>query len=136
MDSLLVSLAWYLIISHFGHANGAGVSHAALTSGKTLTGIPALVLLAGTAIFWILPEWLLGATIGKLLVGLRIVSTDGSHITLAQSLQRNTLRLIDFFPFYLTGFLTAALTPNRQRLGDLWARTIVVQHHALRPVNT
>jgi hypothetical protein len=41
-------------------------------------------------------------------------------------LKRNLLRLVDFFPFYLTGFLAAKLTPNHQRLGDLWAQTIVV----------
>lgn len=45
---------------------------------------------------------------------------------MGQSVKRNVLRLVDFFPFYVTGFVIASLTPNRQRLGDLWAKTIVV----------
>jgi uncharacterized RDD family membrane protein YckC len=55
-----------------------------------------------------------------------VTTLRGGSISLGQSLKRNVLRLLDFFPFYLTGFVAAALTPNRQRLGDLWAKTIVV----------
>lgn len=36
------------------------------------------------------------------------------------------LRLLDFFPWYLTGFTAAKLTSQHQRLGDLWAKTLVV----------
>ena len=93
---------------------------------KVLVGTPALLLLAATAAFWIVPEWLAGATLGKWLFRIRVTSLEGQDITLTQSLKRNLLRLVDFFPFYLTGFLLVALTPSHQRLGDLWAKTIVV----------
>ncbi|MBS1841810.1 MAG: RDD family protein [Acidobacteria bacterium] len=127
LDSLLATGVWYLIISMWGHTDSEGALTSATVSGdKVLTGGPALLLMLGTAAYWIVPEWLAGLTIGKLICGLRVVRPDGRSISLGQSLKRNLLRALDFFPFYLTGFFAAKLTPNRQRLGDLWAGTIVV----------
>ena len=94
---------------------------------KVVTGAPALALFLFTALYWIIPEWLLGATIGKLAFGLRVRNFAGEPVSFAQSAKRNLLRLLDFFPFYLTGFIAAKLTPHHQRLGDLWAKTIVAR---------
>jgi uncharacterized RDD family membrane protein YckC len=118
LDSAVVSIAWYYIVRTWGDTGPEG--------DKLLTGTPALLLILATAAFWILPEWLLGATLGKWACDLRVTTSSGGTISFGQSLKRNVLRLLDFFPFYLTGFVTASLTPNRQRLGDLWAKTIVV----------
>lgn len=127
MDSLIVSFAWYYTIEIWGHTRPAGnLTSATMGGDKVLSGTPALLLMLATACYWIIPEWLFRATVGKLICGLRVLSVDGTAISLWQSLKRNTLRLVDFFPFYLTGFLAAALTPKHQRLGDLWAHTIVV----------
>ena len=127
IDSLIVSFAWYYIIEIWGHTGPAGsLTSATMGGGKVLSGTPALLLMLATACYWIIPEWLFRATLGKFICGLRVSSVDGTAISLWQSLKRNILRLVDFFPFYLTGFLTAALTPKHQRLGDLWANTIVV----------
>src|SRR5436305_10371802 len=82
----------------------------------------------GTAAYSIIPEWLTDGTPGKFLFALRVTTTYGRRISLAQSLKRNVLRLIDFFPFYLPGFISACLTPNHQRLGDLWAKSMVVKN--------
>ena len=128
-DSAIVFGVWYFAISSWGQ-EGTLSGTASVTAGgdKVLTGWPAILVLLVTAAFWILPEWFLGATVGKLLTGLRVRSVEGEQINLTQSLQRNLLRLVDFFPFYLTGLICAAVTPNRQRLGDLWAKTIVVRN--------
>jgi len=133
IDSSVACICWYYLIESFGQIAPAGI-HATTTIGgdKTLTGLPALLLVLATGIFWIIPEWLIGATAGKLICGLRVVSLEGRQISLVQSLKRNILRLLDFFPFYLTGFLTATLTPKHQRLGDLWAKTIVVRNKKLQ----
>jgi uncharacterized RDD family membrane protein YckC len=118
IDSATVSIAWYYIIETWGDAGREG--------GMELTGTPALLLMLATAAFWILPEWLLGTTLGKWACDLRVTTLNGGSISFVQSLKRNVLRSLDFFPFYLTGFVAARLSPNRQRLGDLWAKTIVV----------
>jgi len=122
LDAIVVFLAAYFIISTWGKA-GPEDSH-------VLTGVPALLLILGAAAFWILPEWLLGSTMGKWACDLQVTTPNGGRISLGQSLKRNVLRPLDFFPFYLTGFVTAKLTPSRQRLGDLWAKTIVVPKKA------
>jgi uncharacterized RDD family membrane protein YckC len=58
---------------------------------------------------------------------LHIVDMSGSKISLSQSVKRNVLRFVDLFGCYLVGFVTAKLTTNQQRLGDLWATTMVVK---------
>jgi uncharacterized RDD family membrane protein YckC len=131
LDSLLVCVLWYYFIEFWGHADTGGSLTSATVGGtKAVTGAPALGLMVLTAFYWVIPEWILGATLGKLTFGLRVRTVAGQPISFGQSLKRNLLRLADFFPFYLTGFLVAKLTPNHQRIGDLWAKTIVVTNKA------
>jgi uncharacterized RDD family membrane protein YckC len=118
LDSAVVFLAQYYIVEKWGDVGPEG--------NVVLTGSPVFLLLLATAAFWILPEWLLGATLGKWACDLRVTTLSGANISFMQALKRNVLRLLDFFGFYLVGFVTASLTPKRQRLGDLWAKTIVV----------
>jgi len=128
IDSFLVGLLWYYFIEEWGHADTAGaLTTASMGADKVLTGMPAVALMVLTALYWIVPEWVSGATLGKLALGLLVSTLDGGPISFWQSFKRNLLRLVDFFPFYLTGFLTAKLTPLHQRIGDLWAHTIVVR---------
>ncbi len=86
---------------------------------------------------WFLLDWLYpvvfeagkrGATPGKRLMGLRVVQTNGSPITLGQAIVRNFLRFIDGMPAFTYGFgLTSCLATKRfQRLGDLAAGTVVI----------
>jgi uncharacterized RDD family membrane protein YckC len=123
LDFTIVSIIWYFVIETWGTFNAAG--------DKELVGLGATALMTGTAAFWIVPEWLTGATFGKWSCDLCVVNMSGNKISLAQSVKRNGLRLIDFFPWYLTGFIAANLTPSRQRLGDLWAKTLVVKRSEL-----
>lgn len=69
-----------------------------------------------------------GKSVGKAIVGLRVVRTDGGGIGFVASLIRNVLRLIDFLPsFYGIGFVVAMISKKGQRLGDLAADTLVVK---------
>ncbi len=83
-------------------------------------------------------EWLWdGQTPGKRALGLRVLHTDGSPLTLWGSLVRNLLRLFDFLPaFYAAGAVVALLGPNNRRVGDLVANTVVARekHDATRQV--
>lgn len=145
VDSIVVSVLWYSAIRTWGTARTFTATTAlsftpgkhltlSITQGKQLTGMPALLLMLATAAYWIVPEWLFSVTLGKLLFGLRVLHLDGKKIKFPQSIKRNLLRLIDAFPFYLVGFLTAKLTPLHQRLGDLWAETLVVKASDGAPV--
>lgn len=85
-----------------------------------------------------------GRTIGKILLGLRVISTDGRPINASQATIRNMLRLCDlmpplsltlFFPeappadaipTFFVGLVAMTLTRRMQRIGDLAAGTMVV----------
>lgn len=70
-----------------------------------------------------------GQSPGKLVVGLRVVRTDGTSITLYESLIRNLVRLVDFLPVvYGVGVIAMFLDAHSRRLGDLAAGTLVVYH--------
>lgn len=72
-----------------------------------------------------------GQSPGKRWVGLRVIRTDGTPITLSESLIRNLVRLIDFLPAaYGVGIVTMFIDKQSRRLGDLAAGTLVVQDHA------
>lgn len=88
--------------------------------------LPWLVLLM--IVVYSTQEYLFGATWGKLVAGLRVIGRDGSRPSLAAILVRNVLRPVDYWPFfYLLGIVAAALSPQRQRLGDRVAHTLVVR---------
>ena len=68
-----------------------------------------------------------GQSIGKRWVGLRVIKTDGTPITLTESIVRNLVRLIDFLPaYYGVGVVTMFINAQARRLGDLAAGTLVV----------
>jgi uncharacterized RDD family membrane protein YckC len=94
-----------------------------------LSGLPFLLYIGVELVYFIILEWLFGATIGKLLVGVCVVSEKGRRITLKQFITRNTLRAIDAFPYvppYLVGLVFVAADNNKRRLGDKAANTLVI----------
>lgn len=77
-------------------------------------------------VYYFLQEWLFGRTLGKRLIGLRVCRVDGSRITFLQALLRNLLRVFDAtFVLSIVGVAFMMITPLRQRLGDVAARTMV-----------
>ncbi len=77
-----------------------------------------------------------GQTLGKHLLGLRVVSDQGVPITGAQAVLRNLVGAVDgLIPFiYLPGLSCMLLTRKFQRLGDLAAGTMVVVEERRRRV--
>jgi uncharacterized RDD family membrane protein YckC len=69
-----------------------------------------------------------GQTLGKRMLGIRVVSDRGVPITGAQAVLRNLLGVVDgAIPFcFLLGLASMLLTRKFQRLGDLAAGTMVV----------
>ncbi|MCI0552028.1 MAG: RDD family protein, partial [Anaerolineae bacterium] len=72
-----------------------------------------------------------GQSPGKRRVGIRVIRTDGTPITLSESLIRNLTRAVDFLPAaYGIGIITMFIDKQSRRLGDLAAGTIVVHDRA------
>ena len=69
-----------------------------------------------------------GQSPGKRWSGLRVIRADGAPITLAESMIRNLVRLIDFLPvYYGVGVVTMFVNDQSRRLGDMAAGTLVVR---------
>jgi uncharacterized RDD family membrane protein YckC len=74
-----------------------------------------------------------GSTLGKKMVGIRVIQENGHSITLLSSLIRNLLRIIDSLPMnYLVGMLMIFFHTKHKRLGDLVAGTVVVHERRKR----
>lgn len=68
-----------------------------------------------------------GGTLGKRLLGLRIVDVGGRSPGLRASVIRNALRIVDSLPAcYLLGAVLIATSPECTRLGDRLAGTRVI----------
>ncbi|APH04000.1 RDD family protein [Bacillus weihaiensis] len=68
-----------------------------------------------------------GRTIGKKMIGIRVIQENGHSITLLSSFIRNFLRIIDSLPAnYLVGMLMIFFHQKNKRVGDLVAGTIVI----------
>ncbi|MEE9212427.1 MAG: RDD family protein [Phycisphaeraceae bacterium] len=63
-------------------------------------------------------------TLGKALVGLRVTNLAGGPPNVWQGLGRNLMKVFDLIAYPL--LILPLIGPNRQRLGDLVARTVVV----------
>jgi uncharacterized RDD family membrane protein YckC len=98
---------------------GPGMVNAVLT-------VAFLVINLGSSIFL---EWVWrGQTVGKKLLGLRVVDAEGMRLQFDQIVMRNLLRVLDVLPVaYVVGGLSCWLSSKCQRLGDIAANTIVIR---------
>jgi uncharacterized RDD family membrane protein YckC len=95
-----------------------------LTTASLLIAITlnaALLFLYG---FLLEAAW--GATLGKTMVGIRVVGTRQGR-TFSACAVRNLLRIIDGLGFYLVGTVVAGCSAVRQRVGDIYGRTAVIE---------
>jgi len=95
-----------------------------------LTAASLVIAITLNATMLFLYGWLLeaacGATLGKVLVGIRVVRTT-QRGALAACAVRNLLRILDGLGFYLVGTSVAACSEVRQRIGDICAHTAVIE---------
>jgi uncharacterized RDD family membrane protein YckC len=93
-----------------------------------LEGPGFIAFVAISLLYYFLPEASTGQTLGKRILGVRVEGLDGRPASTGAVAIRTLLRLVDSLPFlYLLGLLVALVTPRRQRIGDLAARTVVTR---------
>lgn len=106
-------------------------------TGELMPAIVALFLstlfgLVLMDVYYIFFEYRMGATPGKRILGLKVVSLKGPSLTLGQCIWREVFRHIDV-SFVLPGLLCVVVTEDHQRLGDLVAKTQVVDARSPAP---
>ncbi|MCZ4409464.1 RDD family protein [Cryomorphaceae bacterium 1068] len=120
IDYGLIVLYFILMIYLFGEPNDDG--------GHSVNGWPAFSILVVWFLLTVGLEQFTGSTLGNKSQRLIVKPKMGLHknLTFGQSFKRHLLDMIDLWPFGLIGILTIKNTEHNQRLGDLWAKTIVL----------
>ena len=128
IDYFIIYSFFFYYIFTFGEPNGEGEYH--------ISGLPGLIPIIFWGIITIGIEQWFGATIGNMLVKLKPKSiyntsefstlNEVNKITVIQSFKRHLLDPIDIFFFGLVGIILIKNTEKNQRLGDIWANTIVI----------
>jgi uncharacterized RDD family membrane protein YckC len=127
LDGLLVLLPLAIIVGLTTGGGYAASGDGTAATGVTIEGNAVWLLLALALGYYVACEAATGMTLGKRLVGIRVVDEEGQHVTFGAALIRNLLRLVDAIFFYLVGVFFALTSPLGQRLGDRAAHTIVVR---------
>jgi uncharacterized RDD family membrane protein YckC len=87
-----------------------------------------LAFLVIMGLYFILLEGWLGVTLGKWILGLRVIGLDGRRAGLWRGIVRNALRLVDGLPaFSLLGVILIQCSRERSRFGDRIAGTRVIR---------
>lgn len=107
-----------MYIMYFGHDNGEG--------GKTVDGLMALPIPMLWSLYFVVVEAMYGATFAHQALYLKVTTLDRKEIELIQALKRHLLDPIDILFWGIPGIIAIKNTDKHQRLGDLWAKTIVV----------
>ncbi|MEG6584166.1 RDD family protein [Dendrosporobacter sp. 1207_IL3150] len=119
IDGLIFLPVSYLVAAIFGTT---------ISEGFTLEGIGFYITMLLSFAYYIYFEGVRGATIGKLIIGLKVVKLDGTPCDTKAAVVRTVARIIDGLPFaYLLGALSIWVSVNNQRIGDRLAGTIVVR---------
>lgn len=122
LDCIVLMLISWIMASMFGTTSSTGFD---------LNGAPFFAMLLIGFLYYVVLEGTIGATLGKLVIGLRVVKTDGSSCDISSSIIRNVLRIVDSLPFfYLLGIILIVTSQRKQRLGDRLAGTMVVKRGA------
>ena len=127
LDLVLLAIAFVIA----GVLSGGGDTSDGRAS-VNLEGAAALAYFAIVIGYYIGTEVAWGATVGKRMLGLRVVLREGGgRPGTGQIVVRNLLRIVDSLPFlYLLGLVVMLVTPGKQRIGDLAAGTTVVAGQA------
>jgi uncharacterized RDD family membrane protein YckC len=123
VDLIGLGFVFVLMSVLFGTSSAGGGQVSA-----SLEGFWALVYFVGVFAYYILMEGYLGQTVGKMLLGIKVVREEnGGEPGLREAAIRTVLRIVDGLFFYLVALITVLASARNQRLGDMAAHTLVVR---------
>jgi uncharacterized RDD family membrane protein YckC len=118
IDYFIVFGLTFVYIYQFGTPNNEG--------GYTVTGWLALVPIIFWFSYFIIAEAFLRGTLGHLIFDLKVVSIDSKEPSFGQIFLRRISDALEIaWCFGLIAFILVKNTQHNQRLGDIWAKTLV-----------
>ena len=121
IDLVLLAVVGYVLAALTGQTTD---------DGFMLRGPPAFAFFLIAIAYYTVMERQFGATVGKVLTGLRVVQSDGTRLDWKASIIRNVSRVIDGLFFYLVAAIAVWTSDGKQRIGDRLADTAVVRRTA------
>ena len=127
LATLIDSILLMIVIGLIGIAFRAGLTFVHGSMTYIPSGPAGILQIIIPFLYYIILEATMGATVGKRVVGLRVVKVGGSPVSWGGSIIRNLLRMVDGLFGYLLGGIFVISSPMRQRLGDRLAKTVVIR---------
>ena len=130
---ITLAIVLLLLLLSFPLASATGsivIGRGATKSAQAILGAIGIfaVFLIFFGYFMIFELWWSGRTPGKRALGIRVVRDAGFPIDPGAAVIRNLIRVLEFgFGFYALSALSALVSRQNKRLGDLAAGTIVVR---------
>ena len=87
-----------------------------------------LLLTVGQVAYYVLTQRGTGRSPGKRLVGIRVVDAEGRPPSTGALVKRSIPLLVEYF--YVLAWISMMTSDYRQRFGDRWAKTYVVEASA------
>jgi uncharacterized RDD family membrane protein YckC len=109
----------YVYISCIGSEDESGVTK--------VEGLAALPVFAGWFLYFVVIEAYNQATPGHDICKLIVVKTSGERISLLDAFKRRILDIVDLGMYGIPALICVSKTAKHQRLGDLYADTLVVK---------
>ncbi len=124
VDGLVFGALYAVMTALFGTITTVGPA----SWNGSLPAFWSLVYVVLIVLYYILLEGYLGQTVGKMLLGIKVVREDNGEVPdLGAATIRTLLPIIDGLFSYLVAFVTVLISGKNQRLGDMAAHTLVVR---------
>ena len=130
--SIAVVFVGFMVIAGLGQSQ-LGIEQLEREMPNWVIAVMIFVLFMLFAGYFAFFEWWWdGQTPGKRLMKLRVIREDGRPITLWEAIARNLLRIFDavpgfLLPVYSVGLISLFMSDRDQRIGDLFAGTVVIR---------
>jgi uncharacterized RDD family membrane protein YckC len=123
VDGIVLGVLFAVVSILFGESSTSGTS-----VNFSMGTFPTLGFFILAMAYYILMEGYLGQTLGKMLLGIKVVREDTGEVPgIRVAAIRSVLRIVDGLFSYLVAFVTVLISGKNQRLGDMAAHTLVVR---------
>lgn len=119
IDYGIFIIVFYVFVRSFGQQTDDGQWE--------VNGTLTLVIPAFWFFYFVVLEAINQATPGHDICRLKVVKPGGQRISLTDALKRRICDCIDIGIYGIPAFICISKTTKHQRLGDLWADTVVVK---------